>query len=201
MSASVGTVFERPVTLGGDNLVMLPSRVALRGVVRDAHGDKLSDVQVTARPSLRFSWSLEDKPQAFLSAIPTPSVLTPKSGEFVLFVDPTVAGVAGTYDLVFEPSAKSGAPTWTEGEIEIGQATDVHLPDITLPDAAMVHGLVTDASGLPVDGSEVKLFRIETSLALCSEVRHAPDSCPIPARLQGRGDTDDSGIVRLTLPR
>jgi len=201
VSSTVGTVFDRSVTLGPQANIMLPSRIALRGVVKDAQGELLSDVQVTARPSLRFTWSLEDKPQAFLSAIPTPSVLTPKSGEFVLFVDPTVAGVFGTYDLVFEPSAKSGAPSWSQGDIAIAQATDVLLPDVVLPDAARVHGMVTDASGLPVEGSEVKLFRIDPSLALCSEVSHAPDTCPIPAKLQGRGDSDDRGLVRLTLPR
>ncbi len=201
-SSSVGVMFAHPMTSLAPMSIILTSRIPIRGHVVDIHGDPLKDVSVTARPSLRFIWSLDDAAQSFLSAIPVATTVT-STGAFVLWVDPTVAGTWGHYDLVFEPAFKSRAPTWVEPDIEIPR-TDVDsvlLPEVRLPDAAFVHGMVSDGYGAPILESEVKIFRLDTSLALCSEVSHAPASCPIPAVLQGRGASDDNGLVRLTLPR
>lgn len=204
-SASVGVVFDQPLTLGVQPAIILPARVKVRGVVRDAAGNALKDVSVTARPSLRFAWSLADQPQAFLAAIPAATAITPSTGEFVVWVDPTIASLRGHYDLVFEPPTTSRyparAPTWVQGEVAINSADSLSLSDVTLPDAAFVHGAVTDPDGHPVEGAEVKVFRVNTTLALCSMVPNAPPSCPIPATLQGRGASDPLGLVRVTLPR
>jgi hypothetical protein len=42
---------------------------------------------------------------------------------------------------------------------------------------------------------------VANEVRLCSEVAHAPASCPIPAQLQGRNTSDPAGMVRLALPR
>ncbi len=204
-SASVGVVFDQPLALGNQQAMLLPARVKVRGVVLDASGNPLKDVSVTARPSLRFAWSLADAPQAFLSAIPTATAITPATGEFVVWVDPTITELWGHYDLVFEPPTTSKyparAPTWIQSEVAIGSFDTLSLPDVVLPDAAFVHGTITDPDGQPVAGAEVKVFRVNTTLTLCSMVPNAPLSCPIPATLQGRGASDPMGMVRVTLPR
>ena len=139
-----------------------------------------------------------------MSAIPAATTLTPETGEFALWVDPTIDGLWGHYDLAFEPASKARAPSWIEGDIEIPRdpsKTTVSVDEVRLPDSAAVRGTVKDPLGVEVEGAEVKIFRLAGSLALCTEVRNAPASCPIPAVLQGRGDSDQAGIVRLTLPR
>ncbi len=209
-SARVGVIFNEHLILGGKLEQHLPDRVALRGVVRDVAGAPIKDVQVTVQPSLRFEWSLDAIPQAFLSTIPAATTVTLDTGEFVVFVDPflhndDLVDIWGTYDLAFEPTAATNAPSWMQGEIEIPRdvvQTTITLPDIALPDAAHVHGRITDPSGNSVEGAELKIFRVDPSLAaLCGEVNHAPNSCPIPALLMGRGASDGDGAVRLTLPR
>jgi hypothetical protein len=204
-SATVGMLFDDPLDLAGDFKRRLPDRMPIRGIVRDVAGAPLKDVQVTVHPSLRFEWSLDPIPQAFLSTIPAATAVTLETGEFVVFVDPFLADIWGTYDLAFEPTAVANAPSWSQNEVEIPRdlmQTTVDLADIVLPDAAHVHGRIADPSGSTVEGAELKLFQVNTSLAaLCTEVSHAPSSCPIPANLMGRGTSDDAGTVRLTLPR
>ena len=203
-SSPMGVVFDQSLDMASAGTLLLPTRVALRGAVLDADGVPLKDVSVTARPSLRFTWSFTDAPQAFVSAIPAATALTPSTGEFVLFVDPTVADLWGHYDLGFEPASKARAPTFTVSDVEIpreANQTTVSVPTVQLPDAAFVRGLVTDVAGTLVEGAEVKVYRLTSSLLLCDQVLNAPASCPIPANLQGRGDSDASGTVRLTLPR
>lgn len=204
-SSNMGVVFDAPLAVSSAATpLLLPTRIALRGHVVDFNGQPLKDVSVTARPSLRFTWTFDDAPQAFVSAIPAATTLTPETGEFALWVDPTIDGLWGHYDLAFEPASKARAPSWIEGDIEIPRdpsKTTVSVDEVRLPDSAAVRGTVKDPLGVEVEGAEVKIFRLAGSLALCTEVRNAPASCPIPAVLQGRGDSDPAGIVRLTLPR
>ncbi|MBS1120462.1 MAG: hypothetical protein H6Q90_2690 [Deltaproteobacteria bacterium] len=208
-SATVGVLFNDPLDLAGDLKRRLPDRIALRGIVRDIEGAPIKDVQVTAHPSLRFQWSLAADPQAFLSTIPAATAVTLETGEFVVFVDPflndEMADIWGTYDLAFEPTTVANAPSWSRDDVEIPRdlmQTTVDLANIGLPDAAHVHGRITDPSGNTIEGAELKLFQVNPSLAvLCSEVSHAPTSCPIPALLVGRGSSEGDGSVRLTLPR
>ncbi len=203
-SSPMGVVFSQDLEYGTTSTLLLPTRIALRGRVTDVEGQPLKDVSVTARPSLRFTWSFDDAPQAFVSTIPAATTLTPATGEFALWVDPTVDGLWGHYDLAFEPASKARAPSWVAPDIEIPRdlsKTTVLVDEVRLPDAAAIRGTVLDPAGIEVEGAEVKIFRLNASLALCSEVLNPPLSCPIPAVLQGRGDSDAAGVVRLTLPR
>jgi hypothetical protein len=183
--------------------MQLASRVALRGKIFDSTHKPLDNVAVTARPSLRFLWTLDAAPQAFVAAIPAATAVT-AGGQFVVWVDANIAQIWGDYDLVFEPPATSQAPTYIKTEVEIprdGTLDSVTLEDTVLPDAAFVHGRITGPDGQAVDNAELKLYVVSTELKLCSEVAHAPSSCPIPAQLQGRDTSDPEGTVRLALPR
>jgi hypothetical protein len=196
-------------------VVRLPPRLALSGNV--VYGGKpLANATITARPSLRFLWSLKAAAQVFVASIPPATYTTPTSGgDFVLRVDPIVDSAPGYYDLVIEPAAGTRAPSFVVPEFPIPQTTALapvtitypfHLadgmaPGIYLPDAAFIHGRVASPDGRAVEGAEVRVYEISTQLNLCSEVDHAPASCPIPAALQARNTSDPEGTVRLALPR
>jgi hypothetical protein len=207
-SSPLGAVLDQKLMPGTE--VRLASRVALRGTVFDADGKPLNNVAVTARPSLRFLWTLEAAPQAFVAAIPAATAVTLPTGEFVVWVDPNIAKVWGNYDLLIEPPSAAQAPTYIKTDIDIrrdgtpgsdGTLDSVPLGKISLPDAAFVHGRITGPGGDVVENAEIKLYLVSTELSLCSEVAHAPASCPIPAQLQGRNTSDAKGAVRLMLPR
>jgi len=205
-SSRLGVLFDQKLVLASGPPLRLPARVALSGTILNSDGKPLGNVAVTARPSLRFLWTLDATPQAFVSTIPAATAVTSDDGLFVLWVDPSVAQVWGSYDLLIEPPAKARAPSSVKTEISIprdGTLDAVTLGDITLPDAAFVHGRVVGPDGSSVEGAELKLYVVgfTSDLALCTEVAHAPSSCPIPAGLQGRNSSDSDGTVRLALPR
>nr|MBA3542424.1 hypothetical protein [Deltaproteobacteria bacterium] len=204
-NSSAAAVFDEPIELGGELSKTLANRVALGGIAVDSTGAPLGGVAVTVHPSLRFTWSLDDRPQSFLSEIPAATAVTTNTGEFVVFVDPIIAETWGAYDLVFEPTLESRAGNWLVADIALPRdaaTTSVMLDPIAIPDAAFVHGRILDPDGIALEDAELKLFRVVApSGALCLEVNHAPASCPIPATLQGRGASDHDGVVRLTLPR
>ena len=98
----------------------------------------------------------------------------------------------------------SATPNWTKADIQLPRILDqttFSLDDVTIPDAAFIHGRITDAGGTPVVGGELRVFQVITDLSLCGQVAHAPDVCVIPAQLRGHGTSDDLGIVRFTVPR
>jgi hypothetical protein len=211
-SSPLSVVFDQKVpSLAGMTKLVLPAtrlgaRVALRGKVFDANQKPLANAVVTARPSLRFLWTLEPAPQAFVSAIPAAVDLTRDSGDFIVWVDanlPSVMQSWGSYDLSVEPATNTRAPTYVVPAVDTrnGPADAITVPDVTLPEPAYVHGRVTGPDGQSVEGAELKLYLISTQLTLCSEVAHAPASCPIPSQIEARNTSDKDGTVRLVLPR
>ncbi|CAN5889584.1 hypothetical protein BH11MYX2_BH11MYX2_31570 [soil metagenome] len=208
-SATVGAIYAQPYSSDSDGKVQLPTRVRLRGHVVDSMGEKLAGVSVTARPSYRFAWNLDADAQTFLSSISVSTAVTNDSGEYVVWVDPALAGISATYDLSMDPARSTGtrerAPSYTESDIAIGQnmANDsITVNEIRLPDAAFVHGNVIDPVGTPIENAEVKVFRQATDYtSICSSSQHAPTPCPVHARLLGRGAANATGTVELTLPR
>jgi hypothetical protein len=213
-----GVVFNQKLSVPAPPPVRLTSRLALRGKVFYG-GKPLANATITARPSLRFLWALDAATQVFVASIPPATYTTPDSGDFVLTVDPNIdlrpAGVLvwGYYDLVVEPAADTRTPSFVVPEFMVPRTTldpvtvTYAAPDPTapagiyLPDAAFIHGRIAGPDGNSVDGGELKVYRVSTQLTLCSEVMHAPASCPIPADLQARNTSDSDGTVRLTLPR
>ena len=184
----------------------LENRIALRGVVT-LHGEPVKDMSITARPSLRFVWSLQDTAQAFLTAIPPPTAITPESGEFVVWVDPTFAGTWGHYDLVLEAASGSRAPNAVISTLEVPRVTNqtsVQLGVYELPDPAYVRSKIVDDKGNQLEGAELKLFASQDFATLCGEVAYPPANCTAvatTATLVARGASDGDGEVRLTLPR
>jgi hypothetical protein len=209
-AGNVGVVFDAPLLLDSTGAaqtlqpVRLPSRIALQGIAVDASGKPLGNVAVTARPSLRFAWTLDAATQEFLAQIPQGPAVTPDTGDFAVWVDPFIANVWGHYDLTFEPPAGAPAPSWTVPEIEIPRVqnlTSQALGSLTIPDAAFIHGQLVDPNGGSVASGELRIFNVITDLSLCSQVAYPPPDCEIPAQLLGHGTADDQGAVQLTLPR
>jgi hypothetical protein len=202
-SSTLGVVFDQPITAS----VRLASRIALRGTILDATGAPQANATVTARPSLQFLWTLDAAPQAFVAAIPAASAVTLETGDFVLWVDAGVAKIAGNYDLVIEPPSTARAPTYVDAGIAISLDTTtdaMSLGTVALPDAAFVHGRILGPDATPVENAELRLYLIApvaAAAALCTQLAHAPSTCPIPAQIQGRNTSDAKGTFRVTLPR
>ena len=208
--ANVGVVYDQLLQLdtasGSQTLpvVRLPARIALSGTLVDSGGNALANVSVTARPSLRFLWTLDAAAQEFLTEIPAATAVTPDTGDFAVWVDPFVANVWGHYDLAFEPATGSTAPSWTWPDVEIPRVqnlTTQPVGTLNVPDAAFIHGQLSDPAGMAIPAGELRIFGVSTDQSLCTQVPHPPATCVIPAELLGHGTADDQGVVRLTLPR
>ncbi|MGE3766701.1 MAG: hypothetical protein AB7L94_30890 [Kofleriaceae bacterium] len=207
-SSRARAIYNEPFAMTSSE-IQLVERTRLAGKVLDANGDALPGVTVTARPALRFLWSLDDKPQTFLNSVPVATAVTDNDGAFVIWVDPLIDETWGYYDLALDPARSTGflerLPTFVKTEVEIprdSQLDQVNLEPIRLPDAAFVRGEVVDSTARPVPGAEVKIFRMNSSIeAICSSVRNAPKPCPASSTLLGRGAANSSGNVELTLPR
>jgi hypothetical protein len=176
----------------------------VHGIIIDGDGNPIGGVAVTAQPALRFMWSLDASPQAFLSEIPQATAITTDAGDFIVYVDPLINGAWGTYDLAFEPAVGSTAPNWLVPSVDLPREpnrTDFDLGSVTSPSAANIHGRIVDRLTNPVPGGEIRIFTTPTDPTLCQQAQHAPVGCPIPAILEGHGTSDDVGVVRMRLPR
>lgn len=204
-SSNLGVVYDAELRLdGGTMLVQLPQRVGLRGRVLDINGKPLADVSVTARRSLRFLWSLDTSNQSFLDEIPASTTTTPESGDFNVWVDPSLADAWGGYDLTFETPKGSASPNWVIPDFEIprmASQTAIPLGDVTIPDAAYIRAKIIDLAGNPVEGSALRVFQLPTDNLLCMQASHAPEDCEIDARVLANDESDNQGIVRLELAR
>jgi hypothetical protein len=202
--SSSAVMFDQKLTLGMAPQVRLGSRLKLAGVLLGTDGKPLGNAAVTVRPSLRFLWTLDAAPQAFVSATPVATTIThPGDGGFNLWVDPNISDVYGHYDIVFEPPVDSRAPTFVLADYAIekfGSLKIANVSTVQLPDPAFVHGRITGPDGKSVEDAELKVYVVQTQLTLCSQVQHAPSSCPIPAQLRARNTSDGDGTVRLLLP-
>jgi hypothetical protein len=218
VSSNLGVIYDEGWTFGqvdalcGDqactsgescSCIGLPSRIAVRGTLVDTSGQPIANAAVSASPSLRFVWSLTPADQAFLTQIPEATATTPGSGDFVVWVDPFLSEAWGHYDLDIEPASGGHGPSWTVSDVEIprGGQQLLDLGTVTVPDAANIHGRITDPGGNPVVGSELRVFSMAPDASLCTRVSYPPQDCVIPAQLVGHGTSDVDGIVRLTLPR
>ena len=205
-NSNLGVSYAQPLVLDGTGVmtVHLASRLALSGVLLDSRGAPLSNVSVTARPSLAFMWSLEPADQPFLAQIPAATAVTSTSGDFVMWVDPEFAQTWGTYDLEFDPPDGSDQPSFTFGPVDVprvpGQTSDA-LGELAAPEGAHLHGQLVDGLGTPVQTGELRVYvQAQSDGSLCG-LRGAPAGCAIPAQLVGHGTSDDTGTVRVTVPR
>lgn len=200
-SSTFGAVFGQSIALDAKDVV-LPSRVSIRGKVVDATGAALSGVSVTARPALNFTWNLQGDAQAFLGEIPAAITTTGTGGEFVVWVDPLIAGVFGHYDLSFEPSQIGVVAQYsTTVDMPRDSSTSVALDTLQIPAAAYLHADLVDRMGNPVEGAEIKLYQVGANMDVCDLVAYPPAGCPVPAPLVARGTADTAGEARLAVGR
>ena len=156
--SALGVLFDQRLPAGAP--LRLPSRVALSGRVIDAQGRRLGNVAVTARPSLRFLWSLEAAPQAFVSTIPAATAVTSDDGAFLLWVDPAVGPVFGGYDLLIEPPTQAQAPASVLGDIAIPQSTVTSRCQGTGSSSQLTDASTSEVSGpCSAPGRSVKISR------------------------------------------
>jgi hypothetical protein len=178
--------------------VRLDQRSSVNGVIVDAGGTPVDSVTVKAMPSLFFLWSLDEDTQELLTSRGRPETITNLDGTFTVWLDPSISGVPMTYDLAVEPADFSAVPRATVAGIDATVSQD--LESIFLPESAYVRGVVTDPSGNPLADAQVKIYEIAAEEGACI-AQHAPQDCQPPAIIRATGRTDESGIVRLTLPR
>lgn len=203
-SSSFGVIYNGTIDLQKPAPVRLPPRIALRGTLVDVDGKPLGAVSVTARRSLRFLWSVTGEDQTFLDEIPAATAITPESGEFIVWVDPSVADVWGHYDLHFETPASSQAPNWSIFDLDIprmpGQLSK-DLGEVAIPDAARIHARIVDTDGEPVEGSALRVYALASNELICREVGFEPEECVPASLVMGAGESDARGNVRVSLPR
>ena len=207
-SSELGVIYGEALPLDTIAGVRLPARLELRGHVVDATGKPVGSLSVTAKPSLRFSWSAPPDLAAFIAEIPAPTAVTDRSGDYAIYVDPSVDlfpdTLWGHYDLELDAPAGVAIASWTIYDIEIprepGLAT-LDIPDATLPDTSYLHGQIADPNHLRVSDGELRIFSISTDSTLCSEVPYPPADCVVPAQLAGHAASGDDGTLKLALPR
>lgn len=202
-SSEWGAVYDEPLPLDRFTPVRLPRRIAMRGRVIDRDGRRIGNIAVTARPSQRFIWSIDSAARDFVAEIPAASTVTTHAGDFVLWVDPYLAGTWARYDIEFEVQKDSDIANWVYPDIEVPrmQQTAVSIGDVLVPDSALLRGTLTDLSDLPVAGGEVAIYLVMTDTSLCSFVLYPPTNCTIAARRMAAAVSDPQAIATLALPR
>ncbi len=201
--SELGVIYDEVLSLSRGTPVRLPRRVAMRGRVVDGTGQPVSKISVTARPSLRFMWSLDEAARNFVAEIPPASAVTGNAGDFVLWVDSYIAATWARYDLEFEAPSGSDAANWVRSDVEVPrtQQTAVAMGDVVMPDSALLRGTLTDSGEQPVVGGDLAIYQIPVDSSLCQLVLFPPSNCEIPARRLGKGTSDPRGIAKLALPR
>ncbi len=193
-------VFGDRYTVADASTRQLEPRIAVRGTLGRSDGTAVPNVSITARPNPDYLASLDPDAQAFAAQLALGTATTDDNGEFVLWVDPPLI-TASTYDLSFEPADNASEPRWsvTQAVTPAVRTTSMNIGTFIAPDAAHVHGRITDPTGRALSGGELRIFRQGTAHP-CS-VGNSNATCLSPATLIGRATADDDGIVRLTLPR
>lgn len=201
--SELGVVYDDALRLDRTATVRLPRRVAMRGRVVEGGGRPVGQMSVTARPSLRFLWSLDDAARSFVAAIPVASAVTTKDGDFVLWVDPYIAGTWGRYDLEFDAPSGSEVASWVRPDVEVPrmQQTSVAVGDVVIPESALIRGILTDSHKAAAVGADLAIYQIPIDNSLCQLVLFPPAICTIAARRLAKGTSDPGGVVRLALPR
>jgi hypothetical protein len=198
----LAAVFDRPLVVGagGEQPTMrLAERVRISGVLYDQYGALMKGVSLTARPSRSFLQQLDSAKRTFVNEIAATTASTSKTGEFVVWADPSFAAVPARYSLTFQPPEGQFQPTWTDAtEIMIPSddgIRNVDAGEIRSPEASHVHGLITNPGGRPVANGQLLIYRLDGNCAAEAA------GCNSTAQLIGRGVADDDGIVRITLPK
>lgn len=159
------------------HLYRLPARTILGGVAQAPGGEPLVGARVTASA---LGVPLEgiafpDTARRNRSSEGSVGSL----GEFRLPLD------IGVYDLVVEPSDRSGYPWWVEPDVGIGGATGTPSRTCEMRAPVVFMGTLSAASDVPIEGAEIHAFGVLPSGRLVAI---------------GQTTTGDDGTLRLLLP-
>lgn len=182
--------YEIPVAASAGVLeqITLPVRVATSATVESASGEAVAGATITASAGADLLSGLVGDDLARVQSTRFPQTTTDDGGNFVLWLDPALAGHDAIYDFEIVPPAGAGAPRWStqcvhiDGDSPLGSLS---LGEMILPPAAYARGEVT-ASGEAIPGAEVRLYEV------------AADSGA--AHLRGLWQSRDDGTVWIVLP-
>lgn len=200
-----GAAWGRPLDVGPTGGVLgatepLPARLYITGRVMESLGIPAAGVTIRAEPSPIFTYALDARAREILVGVAWPETVSDPEGRFALFVDPLVLGALVTYDFELVPPQGSLLPRWSlDGLPADAKGTTMALGELWLPDASYARGPVTDASGAPVPGAEVRVYEVATDTTICA-LAQDPSACVLPARLRALAESDGSGRVKLVLP-
>jgi Cys-rich repeat protein len=170
-------------------VISVAKKVAVTGQVNTPMGEALSGATISLTPSQpaavnfwkRVVHAIDPRPLAPRSEISS----TDANGAFGLFVDP------GPSDLIVTPADQSGFPWLVRPRVQVQAAGGVQLDTLTLPNPAVLRGIVTDPSGAPAANVVVEGWL---------PVQNADGSPPTTVIQIGATTSDDSGHYTLTLP-
>jgi hypothetical protein len=198
----LAAVFDRPLSVGQGGTVppvRLDERVRVAGILLDERGSPMNGVSITARPSRTFLLQLDTTKRPLVEEIAASTATTSKTGEFVVWADQLIAGVAARYSLTFQPSEGDFAPTWIHGEeisMPVGEGVrTINIGELASPEASNVHGRIINPGGRPVAKGQVLIYRLDGACVVANA------GCNNSALLIGRGVADDDGVVRISLPK
>ena len=183
-----------------------PARAARRAARRRRRrdGKPLGGVSVTARPSLRFLWTLDAAPQAFLAAIPAATAVTPETGELRrVGRSDLIADVWGHYDLEFEPPTRRRARVDRRRRTSRSRATDARR-DVASRTSTLPERRVRprpdrrSGSAQPVEAPSCELYLVSTDDSACAARSRTPRRLrrSPPSSRSATATSDDAGDVR-----
>jgi hypothetical protein len=166
--------------------IVLALRPQLSGRVLDPHGTPLRNLVI--QPGL----ATVDGSVALVALAAAPKIattITDSDGRFALRLD------AGTYEIGLIPPPLASLPwRWLDAT---PVTADTDVGDVVLSPGVMVHGLVKDAGGKPLEGADVKLYTTSTANDSCM----GDPACLKPARLRAEGTATAEGLVPMLLPQ
>ncbi|MBL4632225.1 MAG: hypothetical protein JKY56_00020 [Kofleriaceae bacterium] len=204
--AQHASIFDGVVSLGPGgpavlDTVELGRRTPVSGVITNTLGQPLANTPLKFEPSQLLRGELTTPAErVILDNLQFASELTGETGEFLVWLDPTLLGLFARYDIALAPPDFSSAPRWVFSGVSVdaepGEA--VNLGELTLPPASYVRGTIRDSRGLVVPGAEIRWFRLPDD-ATCGDLPKAP-SCEAPALPIGIWESDEAGEVIAVLP-
>ncbi|MEP7125825.1 MAG: carboxypeptidase-like regulatory domain-containing protein [Byssovorax sp.] len=181
------TVAGNPCYCG--RVIPVAKKVAISGQVTTPMGEALSGATITLNPSQRDAvnfWkrvvhAIDPRPLAPRSEISA----TDMGGMFGLFADP------GASDLTVTPADQSGFPWLVRPRVQVQAGAGVQLDTLTLPNPALLRGIVTDPSAAPAANVVVEGWL---------PVHNADGSPPTTVIQIGATTSDENGRYTLILP-
>jgi hypothetical protein len=170
-------------------VLQVANKSPVTGTVFTPKGVNLPGASITMSPSepdavnywKRVVHAIDPRPLAPRADIAD----TDDGGGFAFHIDP------GPSDLTVRPTDQSGFPWLVRPRVQVVEASGVQFTELTLPNAAILRGTVTDPSGAPARNVTVDGWR---------PVRNEGGAAPTTVIQIGSTTTDENGHYTLVLP-